>query len=106
MSAHLPAAALGQVRAVLERHPAVERAAIFGSRALDRARPESDLDLALWGPIDDAVLARIRGELDDLSVPWLIDVEAFDAIRHPPLREHILRVGQTFYVRAVAGAAT
>jgi hypothetical protein len=32
------------------------------------------------------------------------DVQAYEAIRHRPLREHIDRVGRRFYARAEGGA--
>lgn len=54
-----------RVRAVLERCPFIEAAYLFGSHALGRARPESDVDLALVGPRAE-VQAR---KLDILADP-------------------------------------
>jgi uncharacterized protein len=85
---------------VLRRHAEVTEAKIFGSRAKDTSRPNSDIDLSLTGSIPFASLARIAGELEDLSLPYSFDVEAYNAIHHQPLREHIDRVGRTFYVRS------
>lgn len=81
------------IRQVLARHPAVTGAILFGSRAKGTASPASDVDLALEG-IDDQLQAEaIAGELEDLPLPYRFDVKALAAIRHGPLREHILRVG-------------
>lgn len=85
---------------VLRRHPEVTQAKIFGSRAKGDFQPNSDVDLALWGSIPLSVLAAITGELDELPLPYTFDVQAYDAIRHRPLREHIDRVGQSFYAQA------
>jgi predicted nucleotidyltransferase len=87
------------IRAVLRRHAEVTEAKIFGSRAKGNFQPNSDIDLALWGNISLSALAAIAGELDELPLPYTFDAQAYDAIRHLPLREHIDRVGQSFYER-------
>jgi predicted nucleotidyltransferase len=53
MSAHAPTELID---AVLDRHPEVRLAVLFGSLADGTARPESDLDLAVAGdaPLDAA----------------------------------------------------
>ncbi len=84
---------------VLRRHPDVVEANIFGSRAKGNSQPASDIDLALLGNISTSLVAAIAGELDELPLPYTFDVQAYDAICHPPLREHIDRVGKSFYVR-------
>jgi uncharacterized protein len=84
---------------VLRRHSEVAEAKIFGSRAKGNFRPNSDIDLALWGNLSFSTLAAIAGELDELPLPHTFDVQAYDAIGHAPLREHIDRVGRDFYLR-------
>lgn len=84
---------------VLRRHAEVTQAKIFGSRATGDARPASDVDLALWGNVSAALVSTIAGELDELPLPYLFDVQAYDAISHQPLREHIDRVGRILYAR-------
>lgn len=93
------------IREVLRRHSDVAEAKIFGSRAKGDFQPNSDVDLALWGKISMWVLAAIAGELDELPLPYTFDVQAYDAIRHPPLRQHIDRVGRSFYAPGDALAA-
>ena len=87
------------IRDVLRRHAEVTQAKIFGSRAKGEFQPNSDVDLALWGPITFSTLAAITGELDELPLPYTFDVQVYDTIRHRPLREHIDRVGQSFYAK-------
>ncbi len=36
------------VRRVCERHPTIRAAFVFGSQATGEARPDSDIDLAIW----------------------------------------------------------
>jgi predicted nucleotidyltransferase len=100
VDAGLDARARSLVHAVLARHPEVSEARIFGSRALERHRPESDVDLALYGDVDDVLANRIAGELDELPLPYAFDVCAYSQLRHSPLREHIDRVGRRLFVRA------
>jgi hypothetical protein len=39
----------------------------------------------------------VAGEMDELPLPYRFDVEALDAIRCKPLREHIRRAGASIY---------
>ena len=43
-------------------------------------------------------LGTIASELDDLLLPYTIDLSIFEQLGHPELREHIERVG-VFYER-------
>ena len=57
----LPEAAIEGIQKVLAAHPQVERAIVYGSRALGRQRAASDIDLTLTGhAISNATLARIE----------------------------------------------
>lgn len=97
----LPDSALVAIRRVLSSHPEVEAAILYGSRALGRHRPASDIDLTLIGStLSAAALARIDAELDDLFLPWMIDLSAYSAISHPALLAHIERAGIALYRRA------
>ena len=69
-----------------------------------RHRPESDVDLALYGAVDEALANRIAGELDELPLPYTFDVCAYSQLRSQPLREHIDRVGRPLFVRDAAGS--
>ena len=94
----LPDAALTAIRQVLASHPEVESATLYGSRALGRHRPASDIDLTLIGPaISAATLAHIDADLDDLLLPWMIDLSCLASIDHPALLAHIERVGVELY---------
>jgi hypothetical protein len=44
-------------------------------------------------------MARIDADLDDLLLPWVIDLSVFASITHPALRAHIERVGKVLYRR-------
>lgn len=85
------------VRTVFRRHPEVCEVKVFGSRAMGRFESHSDVDLALWGDVDLGLIGRLMAELDELPLPYTFDVQAYDAIEHAPLKQHIDRVGKTLY---------
>lgn len=90
-----------QIHAVLRRHPQVQRAVLYGSRAKGCAKPGSDIDLTLVGGDDLTldVLYRISWELEELPLPYTVDLSLFHQIDDPELVEHIRRVGVVFYER-------
>jgi len=83
--------------AVFARHPEITAVKLFGSRAKGTQRPESDVDLALWGNVDALAAESIAAELDDLPLPYHYDVMPFASIKLESLREHIERVGITIF---------
>ena len=93
----LRAEALDLIRGVFRRHSEVREVKIFGSRATGHFEKQSDVDLALWGALDQPLIARIMAELDELPLPYTFDVQAYDSIKHEPLRHHIDEFGQVLY---------
>ncbi len=97
----LPEKTVEKIRGVLVRHPQVEKAVIYGSRAKGNFKPGSDIDLTLHGEgLGFDEMLAILGELDDLLLPYTIDLSVFSMIDHAGLREHIQRVGIVLYERA------
>ena len=87
------------IRHVLRNFPQVTAARLYGSRAMGRYRSGSDIDLTLMGDIDLKTLNRISLALDDLMLPYEIDLSVWSQIDNPKLRDHIERVGTMFYSR-------
>ncbi|MDB5907502.1 MAG: polymerase beta subunit [Massilia sp.] len=97
----LPQTAIDKICAVFALHPEVEQAVLYGSRAKGNYKNGSDIDLTLHGAqLSHRVLLTLLGELDDLLLPWMIDLSIFDTLDHPALKDHIERGGVTFYRRA------
>lgn len=96
----LPEQAIQEIQGALALYPEVEKAILYGSRAIGTFKPGSDIDLTLIGEnLTHNLMLGIMFDLDDLLLPWMIDLSIFDTIEHPGLREHIDRVGQTLYER-------
>jgi predicted nucleotidyltransferase len=94
-----------RIRRVLARFPEIDRAMLYGSRAKGNYRTGSDIDLALIGvKLDHAQLAPIATALDDLSLPYKIDICIFNKIEHRDLIDHINRVGVVWYQKKPAAA--
>jgi predicted nucleotidyltransferase len=89
---------------ILRRYPQVKQAILYGSRAKGNYKNGSDIDLTLRGGADLTlrVLYKIMDELDDLLLPYTIDLSIFKDIGDPDVIEHIRRVGVTFYEKGEA----
>ena len=68
-----------RLRQVLARYPFIEAAYLFGSHAAGRARPDSDVDVAVVGPRNE-LQARKLDILADLTAEGLdrVDLVALD----------------------------
>lgn len=96
----LPSSAIKDIRAVLDANSLVERAVLYGSRALGTHKPGSDIDIALFGPgLNHHELTVLMHDLDELLLPWSFDLSLFDHISHENVRDHILRVGVELFRR-------
>jgi predicted nucleotidyltransferase len=90
---------LALMHEVFRAHPTIEQVVLFGSRAKGNARPASDVDLAIFGSLDDLQIETLTLDLDELPLPYKFDVISVETIRHPPFREHIDRVGIILFNR-------
>ncbi len=90
----LPETAITAICNVLRKHPAVEEALLYGSRAKGNFRPASDIDLALKGSdISWQEFHQIECEIDDLLLPWKTDLSVYHHLDNDELKQHIARVG-------------
>ncbi len=98
----LPQSAIQKIKDVLSHYPQVDKAILYGSRAKGTYKNGSDIDLTLQGGEDLTlrILYRIMGEVDDLLLPYTIDLSIFSTISDPDVIEHIQRVGVQFYDRS------
>jgi uncharacterized protein len=94
----LPTQVLSAMRDVFRQYSQVELVLIYGSRAKGNYRRGSDIDLTLIGKnLTYALLNKIETQLDDLLLPYSIDLSLFSHIDNVELVDHIKRVGKTFY---------
>ena len=100
----LPAEVVRKITAVFAQYPQVERATLYGSRAKGNYKTGSDIDLTLHGDssLTLKVVYRILDDLDDLLLPYTIDLSIFHQVADPDVVEHVQRVGVPFYERDTA----
>lgn len=99
MDTGLNAEASSKICAVFKKYPQIEKAVLYGSRAMGTYKPGSDVDLSLFGTnLTQDLIWTIAQELDDLLLPQMFDLSLFDSIDNPELKEHIARVGIIFYL--------
>ena len=92
MNHGLTTATVDRLQSVLAHYPEVEKAVLYGSRAKGTHRPGSDIDLTLCGgALNHTLLTRIDNELDDLLLPYQIDLSLMSSLSHPALLDHIRR---------------
>ena len=97
----LPESAIQKICAVFARYPQVDKAILYGSRATGAYKNGSDIDLTLCGGGDLtlSVRHRIANDLDDLLLPYTIDLSILHDISDPDVIEYIRRVGMPLYER-------
>lgn len=97
-----------KIRAVLARYPQVEQAILYGSRAKGNYKHGSDIDLTLRGGAELTlrVLYRILDDLDELLLPYTIDLSIWNDIGDPDVLAHIRRVGVLFYQKDALALAS
>lgn len=86
------------IQGVFAKYPNIEKTILFGSRAKGNYRNGSDIDLTLVG--SNLTLSQqfaIETEIDDLLLPYKMDLSIFHKIENQDLIDHINRVGITFY---------
>ncbi len=100
MATGLSAAVLGLLTKVFEHYEAIEQVKLYGSRAKGTFNERSDIDLVAYGKgIDRFVIASIFMELDDLDIPYKVDLQNYHDLKNSELIKHINRVGMVIYDR-------
>lgn len=82
----------------------IEQVGLFGSRATGRARPNSDIDLVLYGALDEATIDRIWTLFDESNLALKVDVNAYDLITHAGLKAHIDQVMLPLFTKEEIGS--
>ena len=100
LSFGLPMHAVEKLRGVFQGWPQIQRVLLYGSRAKGNYRPGSDIDLTIEGEeLTLSQLLAIENQIDDLLLPWMVDISLKHQIDNASLLEHIKRVGVPFYTR-------
>jgi predicted nucleotidyltransferase len=87
-----------KICSIFKKFPQIEQAILYGSRAMGTFKPGSDIDITLLGKeLTQDLIWKIGQALDDLLLPYVIDLSLFDTLDNTALIEHISRVGIVLY---------
>ena len=83
----------------LETFPEIEKAIMFGSRAMGTEKKGSDVDLAIQGQsVTSETVTKLHTLLEEnLPLPYFFDIVDYATIQTPELKRHIDEFGKTFY---------
>jgi predicted nucleotidyltransferase len=71
---------------------------LYGSRAKGTYKPGSDIDLTIKGDkLTTTWLLELSVKIDNLLMPYEVDLSIFKHIDNPDLVEHINRVGMVVF---------
>ncbi len=87
-----------KIEQVFESNPKVAKAFVFGSRAKGNYKEGSDIDIAVKGQdLNFNDVLGLIGKLDNLDLPYKIDLINYHTINEADLKDHIDRVGIELY---------
>ena len=96
----LSPATLDKLNQVFARHNAIDTVLIYGSRAKGNYRAGSDIDLSIKGSeIPFAEFMQINDQIDDLMLPYTVDLSQYRQISNADLIAHIDRFGVEIYTQ-------
>lgn len=92
------------IQEVFTHYHAISQVILFGSRAKGTFKATSDIDIALRGEIDIKLIARIKAEYEDSSLPFFVDIINY-AKADEALRREIDTHGIVIYKRDISPMA-
>jgi len=94
MNINLESQILEQIKTAIKTNPKVQEIILFGSRAKGTEHNGSDIDLAIKGAdISFKELCGIKVKIDELNLPYSVDIIDYNSISNTELKSHIDRVG-------------
>ena len=89
---------INALREALASIPEVEEAIIYGSRARGTNKLASDIDITLKGKsLTYLQLALLDAKIDDLYLPYFVDLSLYSMIKDVDLIANIEREGKVLY---------
>jgi len=92
----------------LRNVPRLEKAVLFGSRAMGNAKKGSDIDIALIGKdINQQLINKVSTKLNqEAPIPYFIDIVDYKSINNQKLKQHIDEHGVTIFEREKSNEGT
>lgn len=93
----LPDKTIEMIKNLFYSYSEISEVKIFGSRAKGNYKSGSDIDLAIFGNVDEKLLRHIAFELDELSTPYKFDVLNYNTIDNEALKQNVDKCGKLLY---------
>lgn len=88
------------IKDVLSRNVStIEKVSLYGSRAAEKHKRNSDVDLVLYGDVDEAAGDRLWTLFYESLLPYKVDLVIYQHITHAPSRRRIDRQSQTLFTK-------
>ena len=85
---------------IFDQNENVKEVRLFGSRAKGNFKSGSDIDLAIMNPgVDLITEIRIKGECEESSLPYFVDIANYPTLKNSEFKAHIERVSIPFYLK-------
>jgi len=93
----IPETRVEQLQQLWRGQPGLQAVWLFGSRAMGRHGPGSDIDLCLEGPaLSHNDRLALMGAVDELLLPWRVDLVLRQELP-AELEAHVQRVGRRIW---------
>lgn len=85
----------------VKKYEEIDKAVIFGSRAMGNYKKGSDIDLCIFGQnITNSIVAELYDYLDEVApLPYFFDLLHYEKLNNENLKKHIEQVGKLIYSR-------
>jgi uncharacterized protein len=91
---------INKLKSVFGSFSEIEKVILFGSRADGTFKEGSDIDFAIVGKVDYNLHLRISMAIDELNLPYKIDILNYLNINEKILKEQIDLMGLEFFEKS------
>ncbi|WP_295297759.1 nucleotidyltransferase domain-containing protein [uncultured Brachyspira sp.] len=88
---------LKEIRNICAKYKNIEKVMLFGSRAVDKEKYNSDIDLAVIGEFDFLFCERLKEEFENIPTLLKFDVVDYNNITNQELINDINKYGKVIY---------
>lgn len=92
---------ISYIKKALKNFKEIEKAIVFGSRAMGNYKKGSDVDIAIIGKeITSETIFKLDDYLNEVyPLPYFFDIIHYDLIINDKLKEHIDTEGKIIYIK-------
>lgn len=91
---------LATIRKILSPYASkLDTVGVFGSRATGQYKGYSDIDVVLYGTINQQETDRLNTLFDDSNLGLRVEVKNYNTVNYPPLKRHIDSVVRVLFTK-------